>query len=64
MEYEKPVQGRCANEFQKWKIWNYYLILERVQVRCDWGGTEPAGEYTFCYEKGNENREFGTVFFI
>jgi hypothetical protein len=28
------------------------------------GGTEPVGEYTFLYGKGNKNRELGTGFFI
>jgi hypothetical protein len=27
-------------------------------------GTEPAGEYTFFYRKGNENNELGTGFFV
>jgi hypothetical protein len=27
-------------------------------------GTEPAGEYTFIYGKGNENHELGTAFFV
>jgi hypothetical protein len=33
------------------------------EVRCEGGGTEPEGEYTFFYRKGNENHELGTVFF-
>jgi hypothetical protein len=32
------------------------------KVRWEGGGTEPAGEYTFSYGKGNENRELGTGF--
>jgi hypothetical protein len=34
--------------------------VEVQEVRGDGGGTEPAGEYTFFYEKGNENHELGT----
>jgi hypothetical protein len=37
------------------------LDLVGVQdVRWDGGGTEPVGEYTFFYGKGNENYELGT----
>jgi hypothetical protein len=32
--------------------------------RWEGSGTEPAGEYTFLYGKGNENRELGTVSFV
>jgi hypothetical protein len=34
------------------------------EVRWDRGGTEPAGECTFFYGKGNENSELGTSFFV
>jgi hypothetical protein len=30
------------------------------EVRWDRGGTEPAGEYTFFYGRGNEKHELGT----
>jgi hypothetical protein len=33
----------------------YRLDLVGVQVSWEGGGTEPAGEYTFSYGKGNEN---------
>jgi hypothetical protein len=41
----------------------YRLDLVGVQdVRLEDGGTEPAGEYSFLYEKENENNELGTGF--
>jgi hypothetical protein len=41
----------------------YMLDSVRVQeVREEGGGTEPAGEYTVLYGKGNGNHELGTGF--
>jgi hypothetical protein len=34
------------------------------EVRWEGGGTEPAGEHTFFYGKGNESHEMGTDFFV
>jgi exonuclease III len=43
----------------------YKLHLVRVQeVRLVDSGSEPAGEYTFFYGKGNENHELGTGFSV
>jgi hypothetical protein len=45
----------------------YKLDLDLVgvqEVRWEGCGTEPAGEYTFVYGKGNENHELGTGFCV
>jgi hypothetical protein len=43
----------------------YKLYMVGVQeVRWEGSGTEPSGEYTFFYGKGNENHELGTGLFV
>jgi hypothetical protein len=44
------------------EISNYKLHIVGVQIRWDRVGTEPAGECTFFYGKGNEDHELGIVF--
>jgi hypothetical protein len=34
------------------------------EVRWESGGTEPTGQYTFLYGKGNENHEFCNRVFV
>jgi hypothetical protein len=47
------------------ELLKYKLDLVGVQkVRWEGSGTEPVGEYTFLYGKGNENHELGTEFFV
>jgi hypothetical protein len=49
-----------SKELSKYRI---YLVGVQ-EVRWEGGGTEPAGEYTFLYGKGNENHELGTGFSV
>jgi hypothetical protein len=49
-----------AEEISKYKL----DLLGVQEIRWGGGGTEPAGEYTFFYGKGNENHELGTGIFV
>jgi hypothetical protein len=47
------------------EVSKYKLDLVGVQeIRQEGGGTEPAGEYTFFYRKGNKNYELCKGFFV
>jgi exonuclease III len=47
------------------KLAKYKLDSAGVQeVRCDKGGNEPAGDYTFFYGNGNADHHLGTGFFV
>jgi hypothetical protein len=56
--------GMVRSGQQRKKSQKNKLDLVGVQVRWDGGGTEPAGEHTFFYGKGNENHELDTGIFV
>ena len=49
-----------ARELAKYKL----DLVGMQEVRCDNGGMLRAGDCNFFYEKGNENHELGTGFFL
>jgi hypothetical protein len=57
--------GSLMKVSRELRVQTYKLDLVGVQeVRREGGGTRPAGEYTFFYEKRKENHELGTGFFV
>jgi hypothetical protein len=49
-----------ATELSKYKL----HVMGVQDVRWDRNGTEPIGNYMFCFGKGNENYDLGTGFFV
>jgi hypothetical protein len=49
-----------SKELSKYKL----DLMEVQEIRWESSGTEPAGEYTLLYGKGNENHEWGTGLFV
>jgi hypothetical protein len=54
------VWGRFTSDSIKRTIKSKLDLVRVHGVRWEGGGTEPAGLYTFLYEKGNENLVLGT----
>jgi hypothetical protein len=58
-------KNELVTKRHKWpRTWTGLDLVGIQEVRWEIGGTEPAGEYIFCYEKGNENNKLGTRSFI
>jgi hypothetical protein len=49
-----------GEEISKYKL----DVVGLQEVGWDGGGTEPAGQYTFFYGRGNQNHELGSGFFV
>jgi hypothetical protein len=58
--YRTGLLRTVAEEISKYKL----DLVGAQEVRWDKGGTEPAGKYTFFYEKGIDNHELDTNFFV
>jgi hypothetical protein len=64
VEWDKAVKGRFATDSYKGIITRYVTSSGSIGGQVGTGSTEPAGGYIIFCGKGNQNREFGTVFFV